>query len=91
MTSTTLSALQKRPAPAEQSNKALTMGFSSLESFELMQRAAKLLASSTLVPVTYRAFKEIKEYGKVTGYESNGAGLANCCAEWRGWADPGDS
>lgn len=78
MTSTTLSALQKRPAPAEQSNKALTMGFSSLESFELMQRAAKLLASSTLVPVTYRAFKEIKEYGKVTGYESNGAGLANC-------------
>lgn len=32
-----------------------TMGFANLQSFELMQRAAKLLASSTLVPQDYRA------------------------------------
>lgn len=31
-----------------------TMGFATLQSFELMQRAAKLLAASTLVPQEYR-------------------------------------
>ena len=32
----------------------VTMGFGSLQSFELMQRAANLLASSTLVSAAYR-------------------------------------
>lgn len=34
--------------------KDVTMGFGSLQSFELMQRAAKLLASSSLVPKDYQ-------------------------------------
>lgn len=37
------------PAPS-----TTTMGFGNLQSFELMQRAAKLLASSTLVPKEYQ-------------------------------------
>lgn len=74
---TSLAAL-KNPAPREQNMPAVTMGFGSLQSFELMQRAAKMLAFSTLVPVAYRQNKEIKEYGKVTGYEENHNALPNC-------------
>lgn len=54
------------------------MGFGNAQSFELMQRAAKMLAYSTLVPVAYRAVKEIKEYGKVVGFEDNPNALPNC-------------
>ncbi|WP_429498906.1 hypothetical protein ACQUFY_08235 [Robbsia andropogonis] len=43
-----------------------------------MQRAAKMLSHSTLVPVAYRAQKEIKEYGKVVALEDNPNGLPNC-------------
>lgn len=68
----------KNPAPREQNMPAVTMGFGSLQSFELMQRAAKMLAFSTLVPVAYRANKEVKEYGRVTGYEDNPNALPNC-------------
>jgi len=57
---------------------AVQMGFANSQSFELMQRAAKMLSHSTLVPVAYRARTEIKEYGKVTGYEDNPSGLSNC-------------
>ncbi|MEE5046279.1 hypothetical protein V2K58_08385 [Pseudomonas alliivorans] len=46
--------------------------------FEQLQRVAKALAGSTLVPVQYRAFTERKEYGKVVGHEANAAGLPNC-------------
>lgn len=46
--------------------------------FDQLQRVAKALASSTLVPAQYRAFAEVKEYGKVIGHEPNGAGLPNC-------------
>lgn len=68
----------KNPAPREQNMPAVTMGFGSLQSFELMQRAAKMLAHSTLVPVAYRVEKEIKEYGKVVGYEPQPSALPNC-------------
>lgn len=64
--------------PREASLPSVTMGFGSLQSFELMQRAAKLLANSTLVPVSYRAHKEIKEYGNVVGFEENPNALSNC-------------
>ena len=50
---------------------AVSMGFGSLQSFELMQRAAKLLSSSTLVPAAYRFWDEKK------GVENPNA-LANC-------------
>lgn len=46
--------------------------------FDQIQRVAKALSASTLVPVQYRAFVEVKEYGKVTGHTPNGAGLPNC-------------
>ena len=56
-------------------DQAITMptvapGFGSLQSFELMQRAAKLLASSTIVPTVYRSWDEKKG--------ENQAALANC-------------
>lgn len=66
---TTLDTLRS-PAPREANLPAVTPGFSSLQSFELMQRAAKLLSSSTLVPVAYRAWDEKK------GENQNA--LANC-------------
>mgnify|MGYP003600549510 CR=1 FL=1 len=46
--------------------------------FEQLQRVAKALAGSTLVPVQYRAFTEKKEYGTVVGHVPNPAGLPNC-------------
>ncbi|QXG42228.1 hypothetical protein [Pseudomonas viridiflava] len=46
--------------------------------FEQLQRVAKALAGSTLVPVQYRAFSETKEYGRVIGHVPNPAGLPNC-------------
>lgn len=74
---TNIAAL-KNPAPREQNMPLVTMGFGNLQSFELMQRAAKMLAYSTLVPVAYRAQKEVKDYGKVVGYEDNPNALPNC-------------
>lgn len=76
-TKTSIQAL-KNPDPREQNMPMVTMGFGSLQSFELMQRAAKMLAYSTLVPVAYRSQKEIKDYGKVVGYEENPSALPNC-------------
>jgi len=46
--------------------------------FRQLQRVATALSSSTMVPVQYRAFTEVKEFGKVTGYLDNPAGLPNC-------------
>ena len=43
----------------------VAMGFGNNQSFELMQRAAKLLANSTLVPVSYRLINEDRR-GNVT-------------------------
>lgn len=74
MTQTTTLA-QARTAPA---SAMVNAGFFDLQGFELMQRVSKMLSSSTLVPTAYRAFKEVKEYGKVTGYEENPAALPNC-------------
>lgn len=67
---TTSLAQMKNPAPRELSMPAVAPGFASLQSFELMQRAAKLLSSSTLVPTAYRAFDEKKG--------DNPNALANC-------------
>ena len=53
-------------------------GFANAGTFELLQRAAKLLSSSTLVPPQYRSRIEKKEYGKVVGYEDNPNAVANC-------------
>lgn len=73
---TTLQNLQAGPslAPRNDAPMSLTTG----AGFDQLQRVAKALCSSTLVPVQYRAFVEVKEFGKVTGYTPNAAGLPNC-------------
>lgn len=52
---TTLTQLKDQAAPQPiQQMPSVTVGFTTLQSFELAQRAAKLLASSTLVPKQYQ-------------------------------------
>jgi len=51
---TTLSALKPVEQIPVQQLPAVSMGFASLQSFELMQRAAKLLSASSLVPDSYQ-------------------------------------
>lgn len=56
----------------------VTMGFGSQQSFELMQRAANLLASSTLVPAAYRkVIEKLDKYGNVKESRENPNALAN--------------
>jgi hypothetical protein len=62
---------QQRDMPREATLPAVAPGFGSLQSFELMQRAAKLLSNSTLVPTAYRAWDEKKK-------AENPHALANC-------------
>lgn len=72
---TTLAQLQQNAvAPRNDSPMSLLTG----AGFDQLQRVAKALASSTLVPAQYRAFTEVKDRGKVTGYVANPAGLPNC-------------
>ncbi len=52
---TSITALKAQAAPTEVQNlPTVSVGFNTLQSFELAQRAAKLLASSTLVPKDYQ-------------------------------------
>lgn len=79
--STNLQQLQQRSDARKQvaeREPEIVMGFGNLQGFELMQRAANVLTNSTLVPTAYRNQKEIKSFGKVTGYEENKPGMANC-------------
>lgn len=69
---------QNMPAQSQQS-----VGLLNLESFELSQRIAKMLSSSTLVPEQYRATIKVKagkdSYGNmVYRDEPNPNGLSNC-------------
>lgn len=67
-------AQQRTLAPRNDAPMSLTTG----AGFDQLQRVAKALCSSTLVPVQYRAFVERKDYGKVVGHDPNPAGLPNC-------------
>lgn len=55
----------------------VTMGFSTMASFEFMQRTAKMFSASTMVPAAYQAIIT-KGYGKNAKVEANPAALANC-------------
>ena len=56
----------------------ISMGFGSSQSFELMQRAAKLLCASTLVPTQYQAMIIKRDkYGNVKEQKENPNALAN--------------
>jgi len=53
------------------------MGFQNLASFEFMQRAAKLFATSTMVPAAYQAVVS-EGYGRDKKWVQNDAALPNC-------------
>lgn len=76
MTQTTLAQMQTSAVAAPKNDAPMSLLTGS--GFEQLQRVAKALAGSTLVPAQYRAFAEIKEYGKVVGHNPNPAGLPNC-------------
>ena len=76
MTQTTLAQMQTSAVAKPKSNAP--MGFLTGEGFDQLLRVSNMLSSSTMVPVAYRAYKEIKQGGQVTGYEKNSAGIANC-------------
>ncbi|OZI79880.1 hypothetical protein [Bordetella genomosp. 2] len=70
--------VQSLRAPAESNLPAVAPGFGSLQSFELMQRAANLLSSSTLVPAAYRkTIEKLDRYGNVKESRENPNALAN--------------
>ncbi|HDR9199320.1 TPA: hypothetical protein QDB48_000591 [Burkholderia vietnamiensis] len=76
-TPTTLESVRS-PLPREANMPAVAPGFGSLQSFELMQRAANLLASSTLVPAAYRkVIEKLDKYGNVKESRENPNALAN--------------
>ena len=76
MTQTTLAQMQTSAVAAQKNDAPMSLLTGS--GFEQLQRVAKALAGSTLVPAQYRAFAEVKEYGKVVGHNPNPAGLPNC-------------
>ncbi|CUJ81932.1 Uncharacterised protein [Achromobacter sp. 2789STDY5608615] len=72
---TTVQSLRTAP---EAQMPVVAPGFGSLQSFELMQRAANLLASSTLVPAQYRkVIEKLDKYGNVKESRENPNALAN--------------
>lgn len=76
-TPTTLESVRS-PLPREANMPAVAPGFGSLQSFELMQRAANLLASSTLVPAAYRkVIEKLDKHGNVKESRDNPNALAN--------------
>ncbi|RQZ78816.1 hypothetical protein DF056_20695 [Burkholderia cepacia] len=76
-TPTTLESVRS-PLPREATLPAVAPGFGSLQSFELMQRAANLLASSTLVPAAYRkVIEKLDKFGNVKESRENPNALAN--------------
>ncbi|AVF41533.1 hypothetical protein AL486_18900 [Pandoraea apista] len=77
MTATTTVEQMRAPAVREPA-PVVTMGFATSQSFELMQRAANLLASSTLVPVAYRkTIEKLDRFGNVKESRDNPNALAN--------------
>lgn len=72
---TTVQSLRAAP---ESQMPMVAPGFGSLQGFELMQRAARLLSSSTLVPVAYRqTIEKLDRFGNVKESRENPNALAN--------------
>jgi hypothetical protein len=72
---TTVQSLRAAP---ESQMPMVSPGFGSLQGFELMQRAARLLSSSTLVPVAYRqTIEKLDRFGNVKESRENPNALAN--------------
>lgn len=58
-------------------DQSVTVGFGNAKSFEFMQRAAKALASSTLVPEQFRS-QVVKKRGQNTEIAENPNAIPNC-------------
>lgn len=72
---TTVQNLRAAPEPQM---PVVAPGFGSLQGFELMQRAARLLSSSTLVPVAYRqTIEKLDRFGNIKESRENPNALAN--------------
>jgi hypothetical protein len=78
MTEQTKTLAQLQQSAVAKPRGDVVMSLTTGDGFEQLQRVANALSKSTLVPVQYRAFVEVKEYGKVVGHEPNSAGLPNC-------------
>lgn len=78
MTEVITTTEQLRTSAVAKPNQDVPMSLLTGNGFAQLQRVAKALASSTMVPVQYRDFTEVKQYGKVTGYLENPSGLPNC-------------
>lgn len=75
---TQTATIQNLRAAPEAQMPIVAPGFGSLQGFELMQRAARLLSSSTLVPVAYRqTIEKLDRYGNVKESRENPNALAN--------------
>ena len=73
--STNLSNLKSNPLPSTD----IKVGFMNAASFELMQRAAKMMANSTLVPAAYQAvINKTDRYGQITDRRENPNAVSNC-------------
>lgn len=69
----------RTPEPAEARMPSVTIGFNSLQSFELTQRIAKMFSASTLVPPAYRAFVlKWNQRSKQNDWEENPSAMSNC-------------
>lgn len=62
---------------ATQQKTPISMGFMSLDSYEFMQRAAKMFSQSSMVPAAYRD-TVTKGYGKNITTEVNPSAIPNC-------------
>ena len=74
--STSLATLRSNTAPAAPAE--MRAGFETVGGFELMQRGARLLSSSTIVPAQYRSQIEKKGSGGTVQMIDNPAGMSNC-------------
>jgi len=75
---TQTATIQNLRAAPEIQMPIVAPGFGSLQGFELMQRAARLLSSSTLVPVAYRqTIEKLDRFGNVKESRENPNALAN--------------
>lgn len=70
-------ATQHALANSQPDHAVVTMGFGSLQSFEFMQRTAKMFSSSSMVPAAYQAMAT-KGFGDRQTVEANPSALANC-------------
>ncbi len=75
---TQTATIQNLRAAPEMQMPIVAPGFGSLQGFELMQRAARLLSSSTLVRVAYRqTIEKLDRFGNVKESRENPNALAN--------------